>query len=232
VSWTTTGGLAPQEWPRAEEPSPAPEPLAAGAVGSPAEALAAEEPEAAAEEPEAAADEPGPAEEPIEEPMPARRLQLYLLRHADAGDPAAWRRPDAERPLSKKGRRQAQWVGRWLQGQRRLPAIVLTSPKVRALETARLATEGSGIKPVIDDRLAGGADLEELAAIIEDRASDASRVLLVGHDPDFSSIASDLVGGSIEIKKGGIARIDLTGPIAADAGTLRWLVPPEAVTED
>jgi phosphohistidine phosphatase len=189
--------------------------------------------------PESQASEPQPAEpepEPTAEPEPASdatpALQLYLLRHADAGDPAAWRGNDADRPLSKKGRRQAAWVGRWLRGQRKLPSVVVTSPKVRAAQTAALATEGSSVTPIVDERLAGGFGLEDVAGIVRDHAPEARRIMLVGHDPDFSELASELVGGKIELKKGAVARIDLAGAVQPGAGTLRWLVPPEALAED
>ena len=159
-------------------------------------------------------------------------IQLLLLRHADAGDPAEWHDDDALRPLSGKGRRQARWVGRWLSKRRRTPDVVVTSPKVRAAQTAALATEGWGGQPLVDERLAGGFAISELAALLADRAPEARRVMLVGHDPDFSELASDLVGGSIAMPKGATARIDLAGPIAPGTGVLRWLVPAEAVTED
>jgi phosphohistidine phosphatase len=161
----------------------------------------------------------------------AGSVQLYLLRHADAGDPAAWSRPDAERPLSGKGRRQAGWVGRWLRRQGRLPEVVITSPKVRAAETAALATEEWKQQPVIDDRLASGFGIEELLAVLAERAPDASRVMLVGHDPDFSDLASVLIGAAVALKKGALARIDFAGSPEAGAGALRWLVPAEAVAE-
>jgi phosphohistidine phosphatase SixA len=61
---------------------------------------------------------------------------------------------------------------------------------------------------------------------------DARRVVLVGHDPDFSSIASTLTGAAIELRKGAIARIDLadTAP-SAGSGALRWLIPPGVVPD-
>jgi phosphohistidine phosphatase len=191
-------------------------------------------------------DEPGMAEGPATDPpatedaaaaeddaAPAgRRLQLYLLRHADAGDPAAWRGPDAERPLSRQGRRQATWVGRWLKAQGRLPDIVITSPKVRAAETAALVSADWDRSPIVDDRLAAVAQVDDVAAMVRDHAVDAKRVLLVGHDPDFSDVASDLIGARITLKKGALARIDLEQGVSAGSGVLRWLVPAEALAED
>ena len=63
-------------------------------------------------------------------------IELYLLRHADAGDPMAWQGPDAARPLSGKGERQADRLGRFLAGIGFTPDAIITSPKVRAAQTA------------------------------------------------------------------------------------------------
>jgi phosphohistidine phosphatase len=158
-------------------------------------------------------------------------IQLLLLRHADAGDPATWDGDDALRPLSPKGRRQASWVGRWLTQGKRRPDVVLTSPKVRAAETAALTAAGWDVQPIVDDRLAGGLDLEAAAAVLAGHDG-ARRVMLVGHDPDFSELASALVGGRLELKKGAVARIDLELPVQPGGGILRWLVPAEALAED
>ena len=158
-------------------------------------------------------------------------LQVYLLRHADAGDPAVWSGLDADRPLSGKGRRQARSVGRWLSSMAHPPEVVITSPKLRASETAEIATAGWPARPISDERLGGGLDIDGLAAVVADHAPTAERVMIVGHDPDFSELASELTGASIALKKGAVARIDVPRPPRAGSGTLRWLVPPEALAE-
>ena len=100
---------------------------------------------------------------------------LWLLRHGDAADGS----PDAERPLTEKGERQARDAGRALARLGVRVEACLTSPKVRAAETARLACEPLGIEPKLEPKLAGGPfDAEALAAGLGDN------VLLVGHDPD------------------------------------------------
>ncbi len=69
------------------------------------------------------------------------RVELYFLRHADAGDPLAWDGPDEDRPLSRKGERQAERVARFLHDVGG-PDAVITSPKLRTFQTARIvATE-------------------------------------------------------------------------------------------
>jgi phosphohistidine phosphatase len=158
----------------------------------------------------------------------AEHQQLYLLRHADAGDPGAWRGDDAVRPLSGKGRRQAQRLGSLLAALGFEPDAILTSPKLRAAETAELVAAALGKKVEVDDRLGAGFGPESLAAIVAG-VDGARRIVLVGHDPDFSDVLSRLVGAEIAMKKGALARVDLTGGIGPGSGVLRWLLPPDAV---
>ena len=65
-------------------------------------------------------------------------MELYLLRHAHAGDPADWDGPDDARPLSEKGERQADRLGRYLARLGFAPDAIITSPKVRAARTAEI----------------------------------------------------------------------------------------------
>jgi len=163
--------------------------------------------------------------------MDRDRLKLHLLRHADAGDPAAWTRSDAERPLSNKGRRQAELLGRFLaSGGFRTDAVV-TSPKARAAETAELVAAELVTPVLVDDRLAVDFGPEELSAILAD-AGDPIRPVLVGHDPDLSALASWLTGTEITMKKGAMLRIDLVGPPGPGQGQLRWLLPPDLLAVD
>ena len=162
---------------------------------------------------------------------PPEPLQLYLLRHADAGDPMAWPGDDADRPLSAKGKRQARRLGSLLAEIGWRPDVILTSPKLRASQTARIVGEAVDAKPDDEGRLASAFELRDLEGMLSAHP-DARRVVLVGHDPDFSSLASTLTGATIELRKGAIARIDLSDAgVAAGEGTLRWLIPPGAVPD-
>jgi phosphohistidine phosphatase len=162
-------------------------------------------------------------------PVPSQPLQLYLLRHADAGDPAAWPGDDADRPLSAKGRRQARRLGSLLSDLGFRPDVILTSPKLRAAQTARIVGRALGTKSTDDLRLAGAMGLADLGGLLAGHG-DVRRIVLVGHDPDFSSIASSLSGAAIDLRKGALARIDLAdGHPTAGAGSLRWLIPPGAL---
>jgi phosphohistidine phosphatase len=123
---------------------------------------------------------------------------LWLLRHGDAAEGS----PDAERPLTEKGERQARAAGSALARLGVKLDACLTSPKLRAAETARLTCEPLGIEPQHEPRLAGGPfDAEALAAGLGDN------VLLVGHDPDFSMAVHALTGAQVRMKKGGLAGI-------------------------
>jgi phosphohistidine phosphatase len=161
-------------------------------------------------------------------------IELYLLRHAHAGDPDAWDGPDDARPLSPKGRAQAERVGAWLARLDFRPVAIVSSPKLRARETAELvaAALGRQAPPVgLDERLAEPFDLAMLGSLLDDLGR-PGRVVLVGHDPDFSDMLIELTGAtSLSMKKGALARVDLDGPEAIEAGTgaLRWLIPPDAI---
>jgi phosphohistidine phosphatase len=124
---------------------------------------------------------------------------IWLLRHGDAAEGS----PDAERPLTEKGEEQARAAGRALKTLGVKPAACLTSPKVRAADTARLVCEQLGVEPQLEPKLAGGPfDPEALAAGLGDD------VLLVGHDPDFSMAVHSLTGAQVRMKKGGLAAVE------------------------
>jgi phosphohistidine phosphatase len=124
---------------------------------------------------------------------------LWLLRHGDAADGS----PDAERPLTSKGEEQSRAAGRALAALGVEMDACLTSPKLRAADTARLACEPLGIDPQHEPKLAGGPfDAEALAAGLGDN------VLLVGHDPDFSMALHGLTGAQVRMKKGGLAGVE------------------------
>jgi phosphohistidine phosphatase len=139
---------------------------------------------------------------------------LWLLRHGDAERDAP---TDAERRLTSKGERQARDAGGALAALGAEFGTVFTSPRVRALDTARLACESLGLEPVVHEPLSGGFDAEQARELLGDEP-----VLLVGHEPDFSQIVADLTGGRVDLKKGGLAVIRVEG----GGGELRVLARP------
>jgi phosphohistidine phosphatase len=123
---------------------------------------------------------------------------IWFLRHGEAEDTE----PDFDRRLTRKGGRQARDAGAALAVLDVEIDVCLTSPKVRARETARLACEPLGVEVTVDERLTGGRfDPLDLTAGLDN-------VLLVGHEPDFSDAIAQLTGGSVDMKKGGLAAVD------------------------
>jgi phosphohistidine phosphatase len=122
---------------------------------------------------------------------------LWLLRHAEAEDGL----PDDERPLTARGTMQADAVGRALAVLGVQLEACLSSPKLRALQTAERACEPLGVPVAVEPALAGEPfDVHALVAGMTD-------VLLVGHDPSFSLLLHDLTGTQARMKKGGLAAI-------------------------
>ena len=122
---------------------------------------------------------------------------LWLLRHAEAEDGL----PDDQRPLTERGAMQADAAGRALAVLDVHLDACLTSPKLRAVQTAERACEPLGVQVTIEPALSGEPfDVRELTAGLGD-------VLLVGHDPSFSMLLHDLTGAQSRMKKGGLAGI-------------------------
>jgi phosphohistidine phosphatase len=123
---------------------------------------------------------------------------LWLLRHAEAADGL----PDDERPLTDRGVRQAESAGRALARLGVQIDTCLTSPKLRALQTAQLACEPLGLTPTVEPALGGEPfDVPELIL------GRGENVLLVGHDPSFTLTVHDLTGAQSRLRKGGLAGI-------------------------
>ena len=122
---------------------------------------------------------------------------LWLLRHAEAEDGL----PDDDRPLTERGALQADAAGRALAILGVQIDACLSSPKLRAIQTADRACEPLGVPVTIEPALAGEPfDVGALTAGLGD-------VLLVGHDPSFSLLLHDLTGCQARMKKGGLAAV-------------------------
>lgn len=153
-------------------------------------------------------------------------MNLLLLRHGKAEDfnPQG----DSARELVDKGRRQAAKAARLAVRAGILPHIVLTSPLVRARQTAEVFCETAGMPgPVIQGWLACGMDpetaLRELAGF-----RDFKNLAIVGHEPDFSRLIEWILGatgGGVEVKKGSLCGLSIDPP--SRRGTLNFLIPPK-----
>lgn len=133
--------------------------------------------------------------------------QLWILRHGEAEPHDA--RPDAERRLTDRGRGQARAAGRALRALEVPMHVAFTSPRVRALDTARLCCEQLGIEPIEHEPLSAGFDLDDAQELLA--ATPEGHVLVVGHEPDLSRLVHDLAGARIDLKKGGLAAVRLSG---------------------
>jgi phosphohistidine phosphatase len=160
-------------------------------------------------------------------------MLLLLIRHAHAGDhdPNQWP-DDRDRPLTDKGRKTHRRVSRLLGKLDLVPSLVLTSPWVRAAQTAAIVAEtlALNVPPVPCDALATEPDVARLAECLSDAASDAT-VAMVGHSPWMEELASMLLGGSatavgIDFPKSGVMGIDLD-TLAEGAGQLQFFIRPK-----
>lgn len=149
--------------------------------------------------------------------------QLWLLRHADAEPHGT--REDAERRLTERGERQARLAGEAIALMGVEFEALLSSPKERALRTATVAGQAwSGQqreKLEIHAPLAEGFDARQALAVMSalpsrprsaGQAVPPARVLLVGHEPDLSTVVAELTGARIDLKKGGLAIVRIDGP--------------------
>jgi phosphohistidine phosphatase len=124
---------------------------------------------------------------------------IHFLRHGDAEHETS---DDDARELTEKGERQSKAAGQALAALKVNLDACLTSPKVRAERTARIACGHLGVEPeVVEDLRGGPFDPLKLAAGRGD-------VLLVGHEPDFSNAVAELTGARVKLRKGGIASVE------------------------
>jgi phosphohistidine phosphatase len=160
----------------------------------------------------------------------AARYELYLIRHGMAeerGD--AWP-DDAKRPLSEEGIARLRKAARGLNRVGVSMEVMLTSPLVRARQTAEIIAAELDPHPSIAqiDSLSPGGTYAALCGDLEKHARKA-RIALVGHEPGIGELGARLLGSrhAIEFKKGAIARIDLDEIPPAGPGDLRWLLTPK-----
>ena len=158
-------------------------------------------------------------------------MDLYLIRHADAkrvGEDGI--ENDEDRPLTDKGEAQTRQTAAGLQRRGVQIKLVLTSPLVRAKQTADgLLRQWPTPAPELQacDELTQGQKLKKLSRFL--RGLEADSIALVGHQPDLGEFAAWLIGSKnaqIDLAKAGVAYICCDG-VRKGAGTLQWLVTPE-----
>jgi len=162
-------------------------------------------------------------------------MRVYLLRHGPAGSRDASRWPDdSVRPLSPKGRERTEQAVHGLARLETEPTLILTSPLVRAEQTAKLLRSAYP-KPVqiekLDALAPGGSYRAVIQRLGEASANDA--IILVGHEPDLGKLAGVLVFGapasSLPLKKAGACSIMFNAEVRAGAGHLHWFITPRVL---
>jgi len=156
--------------------------------------------------------------------------ELYLVRHAIAAERGEKWPDDRVRPLTPEG------IERFALGVRGLAVLgvqldgVLTSPFVRATQTAELLARGLGVKstPRVFEQLLPGSDPEDLVRRLAG-VSSGRRIASVGHEPSLGVLAGYLIGGAaaLPFKKGGVCRIDVATSGRHWRGELIWFVTPK-----
>lgn len=160
-------------------------------------------------------------------------MRLLLIRHADAGDRdlAIWP-DDSQRPISEKGRRVHRRVAKRLKRRGLVPSLLLSSPWLRAWQTAHLTTRlAGGAAPLACQELAVAPDLAAIESALGHPAADAI-VGLVGHEPWLGELAAILLTGephrlSIDFPKSGVLGLDCDD-LAVGGATLEFMWRPKA----
>jgi len=149
-------------------------------------------------------------------------MELYFLRHGEADWPN-WKKPDDERPLTKRGKKEMHEVAKFLARLKVNPALIVTSPLPRASQTAEIAADHLKGKLRTDELLSPGFGIDEMRKIWKRHR--AKKLMIVGHEPDFTDVITKLTGASLRLAKAGVALLDVD--VEAEEGKLLWLFPPK-----
>jgi phosphohistidine phosphatase len=156
-------------------------------------------------------------------------ISLYLVRHAVAADRGDAYPDDTKRPLTPRGALRFRRAVKGLASLDPRIELVLTSPLVRARQTANILAELLPSRPPLEeiDPLAPGASFDALMRALASHGR-LSGIAIVGHEPGMGETAARLVGARspIPFKKGAVCRIDVDTLPLAGPGTLRWFVTP------
>jgi len=165
-------------------------------------------------------------------------MNLYVLRHAIATDRGTTGNEiDSERRLTKEGEKKMRRIARGMQSLGLSFDLVLSSPFVRARQTAEIVAETFGIeeKLTLTPHLETGGDPRRLVAEIASRYEGLDSVLLVGHEPYLSGLISVLLGGderlAIVLKKGGLCQLQIEKLVYGRCADLEFLLTPRQLQQ-
>lgn len=160
---------------------------------------------------------------------------LYIVRHAIAEqrDSNSSEQEDSQRPLTDEGRKKMRKIARGLQELGVQIDLLLTSPYVRAADTALILQKKLNLDKevlVTTDNLIPGGEADRLVKEINDRLGSAQSVAIVGHEPGLSRFISVLLSGDptlpILLKKGGVCKLSMDKLVYGRCATLEWLLAP------
>ena len=160
-------------------------------------------------------------------------MNLFLLRHGIAvehGTPGYER--DADRPLTPKGERRLGRIADAMDAMGLKFDLILSSPYVRARQTAEIVADALGLKKKLDfsESLTPDGDARALIAALNKLEPKPENVLLVSHEPFLSDLISTLTSGdahvAIDFKKGGLCKLEVETLRHGRCATLAWLVTP------
>jgi phosphohistidine phosphatase len=149
-------------------------------------------------------------------------MLIYFLRHGEADWPD-WEKPDDERPLTKRGKKEMHEVATFLKRVKARPDLIVTSPLPRASQTAEIAAEQLKVKCREDKLVAKGFGCQELERLLKKYPEES--LMIVGHEPDFTHTISQLTGVALKLSKAGVALVELDR--SWRNGRLLWLFPPK-----
>ncbi len=164
-------------------------------------------------------------------------MELYVLRHAIAlTAPEAGVSQDAERPLSDEGREKMERIAAAMKKFEVEVDLVLSSPFVRAKETAVIAHDRMAKETCLEftDALGSGQDPKHILAELKRRFQKTARIMIVGHEPDLSNLIGRITSLGrlrVEMKKAGLAKIQITETQPELKGTLEFLLTPKVMLQ-
>ena len=162
-------------------------------------------------------------------------MELYLVRHAVAHKRDVDRWPDdSKRPLTIEGEERFRQAAEGIVGLVPKVGVVLSSPFIRAWQTAEILEQRGWSAPVPCEELEPYCPPHKVLHALLAHHKDEERAALVGHRPGLHELASYLLtghadGANVRIKKGGMVRLSFEGSPRAEVGYLEWLLAPRAL---
>ncbi len=162
------------------------------------------------------------------------KIDLFILRHGEAGNRMTVVEEDSERPLTPDGRAEMQKIAKSLKSIGLQTKQIYTSPLKRARETAEITAKILNIPTLEEwDELKPDGSKVALYRKLE-RLEQNSRPILVGHEPYLTSMIGEIIGTKspkIVLKKGGVGKVRITSFTPRISGELRWLLTPKIMSK-